>query len=206
MSASFFSLCPSCPENLAAREAVFGPSFLPLLLAATVPFIVLAGAVVVLRRARPLFAAGLALGVGLGGFVDGIVLHQILQWHEMFSSVLPPTELVAVKVNMLGDGIFHAATWAATAAGVALLISAARRVRDVRRRPIAAGMLAGWGAFNLLEGVIDHQLLGMHHVHPGAGQLAWDVAFLASGVVLLAIGAASEVASDTRNPRLARAA
>jgi uncharacterized membrane protein len=23
------------------------------------------------------------LGIGLGGFVDGIVLHQILQWHHM---------------------------------------------------------------------------------------------------------------------------
>ncbi len=26
------------------------------------------------------------LGVGLGGFVDGIVLHQVLQWHHMLSS------------------------------------------------------------------------------------------------------------------------
>jgi uncharacterized membrane protein len=27
----------------------------------------------------------LLLGIGLGGFFDGIVLHQILQWHHMLS-------------------------------------------------------------------------------------------------------------------------
>ncbi len=41
-------------------------------------------------RLGPLVAAGLVLGVGFGGFVDGIVLHQILQWHNMLSSVVPP--------------------------------------------------------------------------------------------------------------------
>jgi hypothetical protein len=25
------------------------------------------------------------MGVGLGGFVDGILLHQILQWHHMLT-------------------------------------------------------------------------------------------------------------------------
>jgi uncharacterized membrane protein len=31
-------------------------------------------------------APGILLGIGLGGFVDGIVLHQILQWHHMLTS------------------------------------------------------------------------------------------------------------------------
>ena len=25
------------------------------------------------------------MGVGLGGFIDGILLHQILQWHHMLT-------------------------------------------------------------------------------------------------------------------------
>jgi uncharacterized membrane protein len=25
------------------------------------------------------------MGIGLGGFIDGIVLHQILQWHHMLT-------------------------------------------------------------------------------------------------------------------------
>ncbi|TIP73091.1 MAG: DUF2243 domain-containing protein, partial [Mesorhizobium sp.] len=28
-------------------------------------------------------SAGILLGLGLGGFFDGIVLHQLLQWHHM---------------------------------------------------------------------------------------------------------------------------
>ena len=44
--------------------------------------------------------AGIVLGLGLGGFVDGITLHQIMQWHNMGSAVLPPTA-------MGGDGPKH---------------------------------------------------------------------------------------------------
>lgn len=29
---------------------------------------------------------GIILGVGLGGFLDGIVLYQLLQWHHMLTS------------------------------------------------------------------------------------------------------------------------
>src|SRR5215212_10407320 len=38
-------------------------------------------------RSRPpvrrITGPGVVLGLGLGGFVDGIVLHQVLQWHHM---------------------------------------------------------------------------------------------------------------------------
>ena len=58
---------------------------------------------------------------------------------------------------------------------------------------IAAGwllglMLAGWGLFNLVEGVIDHHILGIHHVKAGSGQTLLDLAFLALGAVLLVVG------------------
>ena len=38
---------------------------------------------------RPLISAGTLLGIGLGGFVDGIVLHQMLQVHNMLSARRP---------------------------------------------------------------------------------------------------------------------
>jgi uncharacterized membrane protein len=137
----------------------------------------------------PLLASGLLLGTGLGGFVDGILLHQILQWHNMLSSVRPPTTLVEMKVNMVWDGLFHAFTWVVTAVGLALLWRAGRRA-DVpwSGRTFGGALLAGWGLFNFVEGVIDHQILGIHHVHPGANELAWDVGFLASGLVLMFVG------------------
>jgi uncharacterized membrane protein len=45
-------------------------------------------------------------------------------------------------------------------------------------------LLAAWGAFNLVEGLIDHQLLGIHHVRDDLGApLDWDLAFLAFGLL-----------------------
>ena len=49
--------------------------------------------------------AGIVLGLGLGGFVDGITLHQIMQWHNMGSAVLPPTTMDAMAHNMVWDGM-----------------------------------------------------------------------------------------------------
>ncbi len=142
------------------------------------------------RRLGPLVAAGMVLGVGLGGFVDGILLHQILQWHNMLSSVTPPTDLVAMKYNMVWDGLFHALTWIVVAIGIGLLFRAGRRDDAVWSGSLLVGsMLGGWGLFNFVEGLIDHQLLGLHHVHPGENQLAWDLSFvLIAGVGLMLLG------------------
>jgi uncharacterized membrane protein len=136
-----------------------------------------------------IIAPGVLLGAGLGGFLDGILLHQILQWHNMLSSVRPPTDLVSMKVNMVWDGLFHAFTWVTTVAGVALLWRAGQR-QDVpwSTKSFVGGIAVGFGAFNLIEGLIDHHILGIHHVHPGENQLAWDLGFLASGLMLLALG------------------
>lgn len=132
----------------------------------------------------PIIAAGLLLGTGLGGFVDGIVIHQILQWHNMLSSVRPPTNLVDMKVNMVWDGLFHALTWTVTVVGLTLLFRAGRRA-DVpwSGRTLVGSLIGGWGLFNFVEGIIDHQLLGIHHVHPGAGELAWDIGFRVFGAL-----------------------
>lgn len=67
--------------------------------------------------------AGILLGIGLGGFFDGIVLHQILQWHHMLSDHgdYPVTTDAGLEVNTLRDGLFHATTYIAVIAGLALL-------------------------------------------------------------------------------------
>jgi Predicted membrane protein (DUF2243) len=50
-------------------------------------------------------------------------------------------------------------------------------------------ILFGWGAFNLAEGLVNHQILGLHHVREGAGhQTAYDLGFLAFGALLLIVG------------------
>ncbi len=137
----------------------------------------------------PILSSGILMGVGLGGFVDGIVLHQLLQWHNMLSSWIVPDDLVKMKINMVWDGLFHALTWTMTVVGLSILWRAGRRpeVPWVGKTFFGA-LLIGWGLFNFVEGIIDHQILGVHHVHPGDNQLMWDLGFLASGLAFLEFG------------------
>lgn len=151
------------------------------------------GRIIVVERNtdRPSIApAGLLLGIGLGGFFDGILLHQILQVHAMLSAKIPLDTMTGMKTNMAADGLFHAATWVATLAGVCLLWASVNRNIDVR--PSGVGlmgyMLAGWGWFNLVEGIIDHHVLGLHHVIEALGVSIWDWLFLASGAILVVVG------------------
>jgi uncharacterized membrane protein len=135
--------------------------------------------------------AGLLLGMGLGGFLDGIVLHQILQWHNMGSAVVPPTTMEAMSQNMLWDGLFHLATWVLTVVGVTLLWLEGRRgTAPPTLRILAGQMLLGWGVFNLVEGVVDHLLLGIHHVRDVPMHVpAYDWIFLGvGGVALMGVG------------------
>ena len=135
------------------------------------------------------------MGVGFGGLVDGIVLHQILGWHHVLSS----RPDVGQRANEMADGAFHALCGLVVLSGVLWLYS------RLRQRPVPAAwprpeqgprpwralvgpMLMGWGLFNLVEGIMDHHLLGLHHVRPGPGQLGWDLAFLALGAALTAAG------------------
>ncbi len=138
-------------------------------------------------------APGILLGIGLGGFVDGIVLHQILQWHHLLSSTsrYPATDLGGLEDNTLADGLFHAATWVACAIGVVLLWQRARNGATGATAGLLGWMLSGWGLFNLIEGLVDHHLLQLHHVREGVGNRElYDAGFLIFGVALVAIGLA----------------
>jgi uncharacterized membrane protein len=140
------------------------------------------------RRAR---LAGLLLGVGLGGFVDGIALHQIVHWHNMLSARVPPVDMRAMEINMVADGWFHAGVWVLTLAGVLLLWSAARTEAPLPPVRWLLGLLVGgWGAFNLVEGIVDHHLLQLHHVRDLPVHVpAYDYLFLAvGGVGFMALG------------------
>jgi uncharacterized membrane protein len=136
-----------------------------------------------------LVAAAILLGLGLGGFFDGIVLHQVLQWHHMVSTPTPPTTLESLEHNTLWDGIFHAATWVLTVAGVFVLMASNGARHEVGgRRTLLGGMLLGWGLFNTVEGIVDHHILGLHHVRPGPDELLYDIGFIVWGVAMLVIG------------------
>ena len=132
--------------------------------------------------------AGVVLGLGIGGFFDGIVLHQILQWHHLLSDAnyYPPTTLENLQINTLADGLFHAATWSLTLVGLFMFWNVYQHRRAaLSTRVFIGAMLMGWGIFNLVEGIINHHILGIHHVRPGADQAVWDIGFLVWGGLML---------------------
>ncbi|MDE8671077.1 DUF2243 domain-containing protein [Pseudarthrobacter sp. H3Y2-7] len=149
--------------------------------------------------AKAITLPGIILGVGLGGFVDGILLHQILQWHHMLSSsetanvdigAYPVTTVHGLQMNTLWDGFFHTITWLAVLIGLGILYSriSGSRGRIWASKVLWGWVLVGWGIFNVVEGILDHHLLGIHHVISGEYQTLADILFLIFGVLLIAGG------------------
>jgi uncharacterized membrane protein len=133
--------------------------------------------------------AGVVLGLGFGGFVDGIVLHQILQWHHMLSAQYPADSVGNLQLNTLADGLFHAGTWVISLIGLVMLYRATvGRQSRPSGRVLAGAMIMGWGIFNLVEGLVNHYILGIHHVRPGPNEALYDAGFMILGAVLTVVG------------------
>lgn len=200
--------CPFC--NRETREAIINSRLYPNLLVMLSAFFVIALIVLtlsVLTRIRyranvskyptrqilnpvPLFTTAAILGIGIGGFIDGIVFHQILQWHEMLSNKLPPDSLINKTVNMFWDGIFHLFTLIITFIGILILWKlSSRRDIDHSGRLVAGGMLTGWGIFNIVEGFINHHWLMLHNVREiSTNKEAWNYGFIGISLLLVLIG------------------
>ncbi|WP_198419166.1 DUF2243 domain-containing protein [Cryobacterium sp. Hh11] len=149
-------------------------------------------------RAQPrgIGLPGTILGIGLGGFVDGILLHQILQWHHMLTSAVTANidigsyaadTVPGLQMNTLWDGLFHTVTWLAVLIGLGMLYSrvTGSRGRVWASRVLWGWILVGWGIFNLVEGIVDHHILGVHHVISGEFQTLADILFLVLGALLV---------------------
>lgn len=142
------------------------------------------------RTLRPLAWAGGCIGFSLGGFFDGILLHQVLQWHHLLSRVRSPV-LQDIRAQILADGLFHALMYVIAAVGLWRLWKArdllAASGADQR---LAGSALFGFGLWHLLDAVLSHWLLGLHRVRDAADiPLLWDIGWLAVfGLVPLWVG------------------
>lgn len=140
-------------------------------------------------RAHPPFPLrwALLLGFALGGFFDGILLHQILQWHHLLSLV-PGVDGLAGQV--LWDGLFHALMYLLGALGLWGLWRAERRGGTLPGRPLAAGLLIGFGLWHVVDSVVSHWVLGLHRIRVDADNpLAWDLSWLVVfGIIPIGLG------------------
>jgi uncharacterized membrane protein len=140
---------------------------------------------------RRFTGAGYLLGFSLGGFFDGILLHQVLQWHHLLSAV-ESNALADVRAQVLFDGLFHALMYVIAACGLWLLYRAREQLAAAPAaglRVLARGMI-GFGAWHVADALLSHWLLGIHRVRMDtASPLAWDLAWLAAvGVPPLVAG------------------
>ncbi|AEG91161.1 DUF2243 domain-containing protein [Ramlibacter tataouinensis] len=123
---------------------------------------------------------GFLLGLALGGFFDGILLHQVLQWHHLLSG-LDDGPLRDLRLQILADGLFHAAMYLVAAAGLLLLWRARAALGQAGAgRRLLAAVLAGFGGWHVLDTLLSHWLTGIHRVRMDvADPLPWDLLWLA---------------------------
>jgi uncharacterized membrane protein len=134
-------------------------------------------------------SAGYALGFALGGFFDGILLHQILQWHHLLSGL--EQAKLDIRALILWDGVFHAFMYVIAVAGLYCLWQARRdfAAPGADRRLLANAAL-GFGGWHLVDAVLSHWILGLHRIRMDVEYpLVWDLLWLCVfGIVPLAIG------------------
>lgn len=135
-------------------------------------------------------AGAFVLGLGLGGLVDGILMHQIFQWHHLASAREPMTTVAGLEVNTLADGFFHAGSLLLVVAGALVLLAHWRQGKLAPSPAYLGGLvLAGVGAFNIADGVVNHWLLETHHVRDDlGGPRAWDIGFFVLAVTVTGLG------------------
>lgn len=127
------------------------------------------------------------LGIALGGFFDGILLHQVLQWHHLLSLVSGMDDL---RLQVMWDGYFHVLMYALAAAGLWGMWRAYRRgVAAPGAMGLMAAVLLGFGLWNVLDIGLAHWLLRLHRVRLDVPDpLSWDLAWLAAfGLVPIAL-------------------
>jgi uncharacterized membrane protein len=145
---------------------------------------------ILLLSPAPVLTAGIIIGIGLGGFIDGIFLHQILQWHEMLSNEIDVTTVAGKSINMFWDGLFHMICFIAVCIGIYLLWNALLKPGAYHSSKLVwSGLISGWGIFNVTEGLMDHYLFKLHNVRETMEkQRFYNLSFIIYSVLLLFLG------------------
>ncbi len=132
--------------------------------------------------------SGYLIGFALGGFFDGILLHQVLQWHHLLSLVEGAGDLAD---QVLYDGLFHALMYAIAAIGLVMLARSRTSLgAENAGRMLLANTLIGFSAWQGVDVGLAHWIMGIHRVRiDSAHPLLWDVGWLfAFGLIPLLMG------------------
>ena len=107
----------------------------------------------------------------------------------MLSTCYPIKDVPSLELNTLWDGLFHSTTYVFVVIGLFTLWRTANRQHLLWSNKLFIGTpIIGFGLLNLIEDVIDHEILGVHHVNervPFSQHVYWDMGFLAWGAAML---------------------
>ena len=149
------------------------------------------------KQARSVLFTGVLIGIGIAGFLDETIFHQLLQWHAFYWAT-------DEHGRILSDGVFHLFSTLLLLWGLFRVWRGRARWRATSGSIMIAGILMGAGGFNLYDGIIQHAILHLHlvneHVCPVKGfyvnnslatcpqdipyEVVWDIV----GFIILAIG------------------
>jgi uncharacterized membrane protein len=130
------------------------------------------------RHGHPALAA-CVIGFALGGFFDGILLHQVLQWHH-FLSLAGGEAWRDIRMQIMADGLFHVAVYAIALLGLGLLWRARGGLGGAWGMRLLGWALLGFGVWQVVDVVGFHWIVGIHRIRVDVpNPLAWDIGWLA---------------------------
>lgn len=138
---------------------------------------------------------GILLGIGIIGFLDEAIFHQLLQWHTFYWAA-------DEHGRILSDGLFHVLSTGLLLWGGFRLWRTPREWLRSSPGPLVAAILIGAGAFNAYDGIVQHVLLHLHIVNeyvcasPQAdnsvatcpNDIPLEIAWIGVGAALVVIG------------------
>lgn len=124
---------------------------------------------------------GVLIGIGVAGFLDETVFHQLLHWHHFYDKS-------SMSAGLVSDGFFHAGSWLSIVTGLFLFADLQRRGATVPKR-LWAGAFLGWGGFQVYDGLIQHKVLRLHQIRYSVDIVPYDLAWNILGGLGIVVGA-----------------
>lgn len=148
------------------------------------------------KNCRALLISGIFLGIGIAGFIDEAVFHQLLQWHNFYWNTNRHGQIFS-------DGLFHIGSTLILIAGGINLWRTRTSPNPLRAKLILSAILIGAGGFNVYDGVVQHVIFHFHLVNervcplPMSGNnsiwncpkdIPYEIVWISIGLVIAAAG------------------
>ncbi|MDU0203311.1 DUF2243 domain-containing protein [Paenibacillus sp. MAH-36] len=124
--------------------------------------------------------SGILFGLGLVGFIDETVFHQLLHWHHFYDKS-------TTQIGLISDGLFHAFSWFVTV-GSLFMFADLRRRKALYLKRWVSGILLGAGFFQLYDGTIQHKILQLHQIRYIPNVIIYDTIWNISAIIMLFVG------------------